>query len=168
MDPKLAYWTAAFVNMTVLAGTALAGVRYAKRGEVARHRRAMTIAAALVLAFLASYPLKLLFLGREDMSSWSALTVSLLRVHELCVLVMLVAGTTAIARGRRLARALEDRAGASAATTATASAATIETASAATLALRAAHRRAGRIALSAAVLGWLFAGAVLLGMYSHA
>jgi len=104
VDPKLAYWTAAFVNMTALMGFAVAGVRHVRRGEVARHQRAMAIAGTLVLLFLASYPLKLAFLGREDTHAWSSVAVWVLRVHELCVAVMLLGGLLAFARGRRLAR----------------------------------------------------------------
>lgn len=153
MDPKLAYWTAAFANMTLLTGMAVFGVRHVRRGEIARHRRAMRIAAALVVLFLASYPLKVVLLGREDMSSWSHASVLLLRFHELCVAAMLVGGGLALVRGRRLARtrALLDASDAP------------EAAPEALVR----HRRAGRVALTGAILGWASAGAVWIGMLSR-
>jgi uncharacterized membrane protein YozB (DUF420 family) len=154
VDPKLLYWTAAFVNMSVLTGLALAGVRHARRGEVARHRRAMRIAAALVGLFLVSYPLKLLLLGREDMHDWSTAAIWVLRLHELCVLIMLVGGGLALVRGLRLARTralLDD-----------------PSAPEPSLAALAAHRRAGRIALPAAALAWLSAAGVWAGMLARA
>ncbi len=153
MDPKLVYWTAAFVNMAVLTGFALAGVRHIRRGEMAHHRRAMTIAALLVVVFLVSYPLKLMLLGREDRSSWSTLSVGILRFHEVCVLVMSISGALAFWRGRRLARA----------------SAALDTHDAppADPHSRAAHRRLGRIAIVGAVLGLLSAGFVLAGMFAR-
>lgn len=154
MDPKVVYWTAAFLNMAVLTGFALSGVRSIRRGDTARHRRAMTIAALLVVAFLVSYPLKLVWLGREDRAVWSALSVGVLRFHELCVLVMSIAGALALWRGRRLARTR----------------AVLDTpdAPAADARSLAAHRRVGRIAVVGAVLGLLSAGFVLAGMYARA
>jgi len=153
LDPKLAYWTAAFANMTVLVGFAVAGIRHVRRGEVARHRRAMTIAAVLVVVFLVSYPLKVLFLGREDMDAWSPASVFTLRLHELCVMGMLLGGGLALMRGRRLARtrALLDT----------------EEAPEATPESLAGHRRAGRTAVAAAVLAWASAGLVLAHMYGR-
>ncbi len=153
MDPKLAYWTAAFVNLGVLMGVALSGVRLVRRGEVARHRRAMRIAGSLVVAFLLSYPFKLAFLGREDLASWGAVHVGVLRVHELCVLVMLLGGTTAFALGRRLARtaAVDDS----------------PDAPPATGEMLARHRLAGRAGVAGAVLGWITSGMVLAGMYAR-
>lgn len=102
MDPKLIYWTGALINLGVLCGIALFGVRYARRGEIARHRRAMKIASALVVAFLVSYALKLVFLGREEMAVWSPLDVWVLRIHELFVLQMILGGSVAWAQARKL------------------------------------------------------------------
>lgn len=153
MDPKVAYWTAAFANFTLLTAFAVAGVRHVRRGEVARHRRAMTIAAGLVVAFLVSYPLKVVFLGREDLGVWSATSVGVLRFHEVCVLAMVVGGTLALLRGRRLGR--------------TRAVLTSPDAPAATPPMRAAHRRVGRVAVLGAILGWLSAGLVLAGMFAR-
>ncbi len=102
MDPKLLFWAAALVNLAVLCGFGLFGVRYARRGEIARHRRNMKIASLLILAFLASYVLKVAFLGREDQSVWSLVDVWVLRIHELFVVGMLVAGGIAWMQARRL------------------------------------------------------------------
>lgn len=104
MDPKLFFWTWALANLGVLCGTALFGVRYARRGEIARHKRAMKIASLLVVAFVGSYVLKLHFLGREELSVWSTLDVWVLRIHELFVLQMLIGGSIAWIQARKLVK----------------------------------------------------------------
>ena len=102
MDPKILFWAAALLNLGVLCGFGLLGVRYARRGEIARHRQNMKIASLLILGFLAAYVLKVVFLGREDQSVWSNLDVWVLRIHELFVLFMLVGGSIAWRQGRKL------------------------------------------------------------------
>jgi uncharacterized membrane protein YozB (DUF420 family) len=153
MDAKVIYWTGALINMAVLAGLASIGVRQARRGDYARHRRSMLGAIALVIAFIASYALKLALLGREDLSIWSAFSINTLRFHESCVLVMLIAGGMALARGRKLSRSslLDDSADAPAPQPA----------------VIARHRLAGRIAVAAAWLGFASAAVVLAGMYAR-
>ncbi|MBB83524.1 MAG: hypothetical protein CL931_06900 [Deltaproteobacteria bacterium] len=102
MDPKILFWAAALLNLGVLCGFGLLGVRYARRGEIARHRQNMKIASLLILGFLAAYVLKVVFLGREDQSVWSSLDVWVLRIHELFVVFMLVGGGIAWRQGRKL------------------------------------------------------------------
>lgn len=102
MDPKILFWAAALLNLGVLCGFGLLGVRYARRGEIARHRQNMKIASLLILGFLAAYVLKVVFLGREDQSVWSSLDVWVLRIHELFVVFMLVGGSIAWRQGRKL------------------------------------------------------------------
>lgn len=102
MDPKLLFWTAALVNLAVLCGIALSGVRYARRGEIARHRRAMKIASWLIVAFLGAYVLKVVVLGREDQSVWTSLDVWVLRIHELFVMLMIGAGTVAWLKAKQI------------------------------------------------------------------
>lgn len=104
MDPKILFWAAALLNLGVLCGFGLLGVRYARRGEIARHRQNMKIASLLILGFLAAYVLKVVFLGREDQSVWSSLDVWVLRIHELFVVFMLVGGGIAWRQGRKLER----------------------------------------------------------------
>ncbi len=154
MDAKLAYWTAATLNMGVLALLALAGIRRAKRGQVARHRRLMLLAATLVVAFVVSYVFKLLALGREDLEAWSSSAIWILRFHETCVLVMLGSGGLAVQRGLALART---RAAGEDPTLPAPLPGTVER-----------HGRSGRIAVCAASLGLLSACAVLAGMYQRA
>lgn len=103
MDPKLLFWGAALVNLGALCGFALFGVRYARRGEIARHRRAMKIASWMIVAFLGAYLVKVQVLGAEDQSVWSALDVWVLRIHELFVVFMLGGGAVAWFKGRQLA-----------------------------------------------------------------
>lgn len=102
MDPKIIFWAVALVNLGVLCGFGLFGVRYARRGEIARHRRQMKIASLLIVAFLAAYLLKVVVLGREDQSLWSTLDVWVLRIHEIFVLFMLGGGVVAWLQGRKL------------------------------------------------------------------
>lgn len=154
MDPNLIFWTAAVANFIVLAGFVFRGVRQIKRGEVARHRRSMIVAASLVVAFLVSYGFKLGLLGREDRSLWSASDVWILRFHELCVLAMIVGGGAALVLGSRLVQTrrftfspddpmAEPRD-------------------------LARHRFAGRVAVGGALLGVISAVFVWLGMLSRA
>jgi uncharacterized membrane protein YozB (DUF420 family) len=154
MDPKLIYWTLALVDLGMLCGFALVGVRHVRRGEVARHKRAMKIASLLVLAFLGSYVLKVVFLGREDMSVWSTLDVWVLRIHETFVMLMLIAGSIAWIQSRKLVATqlvthdsndpMPD-----------------------TQTVRV-HRLAGRTAVVGAVCAFLFAIGILAGMYGRA
>ncbi len=102
MDPKLLFWTAALINLAVLCGFALSGVRFARRGEIARHRRAMKVASWMIIAFLGAYVLKVVLLGREDQSVWTLFDVWVLRIHELFVAVMLSGGTVAWLQVKKL------------------------------------------------------------------
>ena len=153
MDSSFVYWTAALINMAALTAFAFRGVRQVRRGEVARHRRSMTISAGLVVAFVMSYIFKLALLGREDLSIWSATAVGILRVHELCVLTMVITGAIALRLGgslrhtRIVSRDDED-----------------PEPSAGMLAR---HRRAGRVALAATLLGFALAIVVLWGMWGR-
>ncbi len=153
MDPKLIYWTGATLNMAVVLGLAVRGMGRARSGQVARHRRFMLSSVTLVLAFVVSYLFKLLFLGREDLSVWTSGAIWTLRFHELCVFTMLISGGLAAWRGIRLARtrALIDS----------------ESAPEPRPEELRSHRFAGRVAVFAAALGLLSAGAVLGGMYGR-
>jgi uncharacterized membrane protein YozB (DUF420 family) len=102
MDPKLAFWTAALVNLMVIVVLVTVGIHNIRRGRVAIHRRCMKTSAWLVAGFLGSYALKLAFLGREQLSVWSPAAIWNLRFHEVCVLTMVVAGSIALFRGRQM------------------------------------------------------------------
>jgi len=154
MDPKLIFWTSALADLGVLCGIALFGIRYARRGEIARHRRAMKIASLLIVAFIGAYVLKVVFLGREDMSIWSPLDVWVLRIHELFVLQMLVGGSIAWIQGRKLAR-----------TRLVTHDSTDPMPDAQTVRI---HRLAGRTAVIGSVLAFLFATGTLVGMFGRA
>lgn len=150
MDAKVIYWTAALLNLGVIVALALRGVAQVRRGEVEAHRRSMLAAAALIVAFLVSYPLKLLFLGREDLAAWSALHVHNLHLHETCVALMLLAGAVALSRARAM-RGTRQRTRDPASPPAPAS--TVRW-----------HHRAGWTGVSAAVAGFLTACGILAGM----
>lgn len=154
MDPKLLFWTGAFANMGFVLGFAWAGVRQRRRGDIDRHRRSMGVAAALVGAFLLAYALKLALLGREALETWSLAAVWTLRIHELCVAGMLLAGGAAALRAlalrstRNATRSPDDPV--------------------APPGMATWHRRAGWVAVLSAALGFATAGLVLAGMYQRA
>jgi uncharacterized membrane protein YozB (DUF420 family) len=153
MDLKVVYWTVAWINLLVLSFFALSGVQQVRRGQVARHRRSMLTAVWLVVLFVVSYVVKLALLGREDLTVWSTTAIWTLRIHELCVAIMLIAGGIALVRGNRIAKTslLSDA----------------PDAPALDPDQRLKHRRAGRAAVLAMVLALLSAGCVLLGMYAR-
>lgn len=154
MDPKLLFWTAALLDLGVLCGFALFGVRHARRGEIARHRRAMKIASWLIVGFLGAYVLKVVVLGREDQSEWTLFDVWVLRIHELFVMFMLGGGAVAWWRGLALAK--------------TRLVTHDEGDPAPDPKLLRTHRIAGRTAVVGAVLAFLMAIGVLAGMAARA
>lgn len=153
MDPKLLFWMAALLNLAVLCVVAISGVRLARRGEIARHRRAMKISTALVFVFLGAYVLKVMVLGREDQSVWTFFDIWVLRIHELFVMIMIIAGAVAWVQARKLVGTrfvTHDPADPEPA--------------AKVVRL---HRIAGRTAVINAVLGFLMAIPVLAGMFAR-
>lgn len=153
MNPGLVFWTVALVNLGIVCALAVLGVRCARRGEIARHRRAMRLAAWLVVAFLLAYVLKVVTIGREDMSRWSSFDLWVLRVHELFVLVMLIAGGIAWVQSRRLV--------------ATRSVTRDARDPEADPNVLRRHKRAGWTAVLSAIAGFAFAGLVLAGMFAR-
>jgi uncharacterized membrane protein YozB (DUF420 family) len=152
VDAKVGYWTAAWFNMALIVCLAAAGIAQARRGRYAAHERLMWAGAGLVILFVLSYAAKLYLLGREALETWSPEFRTALRVHELCVAVMLIAGVTALAQAQRLDLASP--------------AARAHAAAALAAGVRL-HRRAGKIALAAGVCGLLTAAYVLYGMYQR-
>jgi uncharacterized membrane protein YozB (DUF420 family) len=153
VDARLLFWTAAQLNMTVIAGLVALGIFRIRRGQGEAHRRCMLAATALVVLFLVSYVLKLAFIGREHLETWSPLDVRLLHLHEICVVVMVGGGVAALALGRRLRHTR------------------VFTRNPADPppdgdALRR-HRLFGRGAAVGALLAWILAGFVLAGMYAR-
>ena len=153
MDPKVAYWTAALLNMMIVVGSALAGVRRARQRDFVGHRRRMLLSIWLVVAFLVSFALKSSILGPERLDTWSALDRGILWTHELCVSVMLVAGLTALFQARRLDL---PRGPASRPIPAQRLVRGVRV-----------HRLAGRTAVIASLAGLVTAAGVLLGMYQR-
>ena len=154
MDPRLAYWTFALLDLAAVVGFAAAGVAALRRGDVPRHQRRMLTAASLVGLFLLSYLAKLGLIGREDLASWEPASIWMLRIHELCVFTMLAAGAIAGTRALRLRR------------TRNATRDPRDPPAPATLVRW--HRGAGKTAVFAAALALGFAGLVLAGMYRRA
>ncbi len=149
MDPKLLFWTVALVDTWLVVVVALTGVARAFGGDEESHRRHMLLAASLVGLFVLAYAIKLLVLGREDPGLWPPWTISLLRIHEVFVFVMLVAGGRAgfLAWTFRKLEALPDF-----------DAGRVRE-------LRGSHRQAGSTAVFCAFFGAVTASGVLIGMF---
>jgi uncharacterized membrane protein YozB (DUF420 family) len=153
-DPKTAYWTLAWLNLAAIVVMAWLGRWLARRKELQGHRRLMLGACTLVVLFVASYGLKLAFLGRETLATWEPHYRLALRVHELCVAGMLLGGALALwhAHSARL------KPGA---------AAPVWRTPAQIAASRWWHRRAGLLAIVSATAAVVTAGYVLAGMYAR-
>ena len=145
MDARLAFWTWALADMTVMVGLAAFGIWRVRGRQVAAHRRSMLAAVALLVAFVGSYGLKLALIGREALDTWEPAYRHVLRFHETCIAVMLIAGGTAVWLALRhgIDRGAPPE--------------TLRT-----------HRRAGWTAFAAATLGVFSAAVVLFGMYQRA
>ena len=154
MDARLWFWTASFLNMTLIVLLVSLAIRSVRRGHVERHRRLMLTSVLLTTSFLAGYAGKLLVLGRENMELWSPTDVTILRVHETFVLLMVLAGATALVRARSL-RDTRNR--------------TQRPSDPPAPKERVrGHRRAGWTAALGVGFAWALAGLVLLGMYQRA
>jgi uncharacterized membrane protein YozB (DUF420 family) len=153
VDPKLAFWTLALVNMLAVVALAARGVLAIRAGRVATHRRSMTAAGWLVAAFLASYLVKRFWLGPEELALWSAAARTNLYVHETFVASMLLAGAGALVLGRRIARTRRVTGRA-------------EDPAPSPAQLRR-HRRFGWTAVVAALLGFATACGILAGMFAR-
>ncbi len=154
MNPNLAFWTAALINLLAIVTLVAIGIRNIRRGHLSQHRRCMKTAAVLVACFLGIYPIKVLWFGRESLPEWSGQAIAILRIHELCVFAMLLSGVVALILSRKMHRNrselthLPDAPLASSRT------------------LRR-HRKAGWTAAIAAGLAFLTAAIVLAGMYER-
>ena len=153
MDPKVIYWTFAFINMGLVVGAAFYGMAQLRAGKPSRHRRMMIVATCLVLGFLASYGFKLFFLGREDLGVWSNTAIWVLRFHETCVLSMVICGGLGLRWGRQLRE------------TRSFSLDSADPLPNSAVVLK--HHRAGQVALAGACLGFVSAGFVLAGMFAR-
>ena len=151
MDPKIAFWTAAQINLLVIVVLVSVGIRSVRRGQVSRHRRCMKISAGLVAGFLVAYAIKVALLGKESLANWSETAVMNLRIHELCVLTMVTAGAVALLRARRM-RDTRNVSG-------------LPSDPPAPDSTLSSHRRAGWTAAVGAGLGFATAAFVLAGMY---
>jgi uncharacterized membrane protein YozB (DUF420 family) len=153
MDWKFVFWSLALANLFLICALVAAGIRNVRQGQIDRHRRCMQTASYLVGGFVIAYGLKLAFLGREQLSTWSPQAVTTLRIHEAFVLTMILGGCIALMRARQMratqnvSRNPEDP---------MSPAATSRS-----------HRRAGWTAAFGAVLGFATAVIVLVEMYSR-
>jgi len=155
MNPSLAFWTTALIDLLAIFALVAIGIRNIRRGNLSQHRRCMKAAAALVACFLGIYPIKVLWFGRERLADWSGQAVAILRIHEFCVFTMIAGGLTALILTRKMHRNRTQL---------------IHLPDAPLASGRALqrHRTAGWIAAVGAGLAFLTAAIVLLGMYERA
>ncbi len=153
MNAKLAFWFWALANMGLVLVLAARGWLAIRAGRVDVHRRSMLAAGFWVVAFLLAYLAQRALLGGEHTELWSSASRANLYVHEAFVGSMLVAGATAFAIGRKLAR-----------TRRVTGAAADPPAAPPTLSR---HRLAGRVALVCAALGFATACGILGGMLAR-
>ena len=153
MDPKVVFWTGAWLNLLVAVLLVTSAVRAVRRGEVLVHRRRMLTAGSLIVVFLLAYGAKLWLLGREQLYLWDAFYVWTLRFHEACVFLWLAGGVTALFLAWRL-RLAEARDGSHSAYELPV-----------VLARLRLHRRAGKTASYACWLALISSAVVLYGMY---
>ena len=99
MDPKLAFWTFAWLDLGVVLACAALGVRAIRRRQVRTHRRYLVAAASLVVAFLVAYVFKVAFLGRESLAAWSALDRGVLYSHKQFAIIRMQRGNSWLANG---------------------------------------------------------------------
>lgn len=153
MDPKLWFWSAALADLAAVVGFTIVGVRRARRGAYAAHRRSMLFAVAGVALFLIAYGFKRSLVGSEDLSVWSDVARWNLWIHESFVTTMLLAGGVALFFGRKLRR--------------TRLVLATPDAPSPDAALRRRHRRAGWTAVVCAALGLATAFGIWAGMLAR-
>lgn len=154
MDVHLFFWTGAQIILGGVVVCATLGVRSIRYKRLRAHKRYMLGASLLIAAFLVSYVVKVVFLGREDFSTWTSAQVWVLRVHELCVAAMLLCGSYAGWKALRFRGSLPK--GAMLAPDENPDRGRVQ------------HRRAGRVAVAGGWLAFATALLVLAGMYSRA
>jgi uncharacterized membrane protein YozB (DUF420 family) len=155
MNPNLAFWTAALIDLFAIVTLVAIGIRSIRRGNLSRHRRCMKTSAILVGCFLAIYPIKVLTMGRERLSEWSEQAIGILRIHELCVFTMVVGGMIAVMQTLKMQRNRSQLT-------------QLPDAPLASARILRRHRYAGRAAAIGAGLAFLTAAIVLVGMYARA
>ncbi len=102
MDARTLFWTLALANMAAAFALAVVGIYYARSKQIEKHRRMMRWTAGLVGLFVAAYLVKVLTLGRENISAWEFSSLAILRIHEGFVFLFLVAGIRAFYLSRKI------------------------------------------------------------------
>lgn len=150
MSPNLMFWIYAYALTIVALGIAFQGVARVRKGDEVGHAKKMNLAVLLILGFVGSYVLKVIFLGREPKTNWESLHFTVLYIHEFFIACMLLAGGYT----RYLAGKFKTSVGSS-------------NPSAAMLALRKKHRAAGKFCLIATTMALFTATFVLYTIHSR-
>lgn len=108
MTPKLLFWLYAFLLTCTIMVAATKGIASARRGAYDQHRIWMNRAGSLIVAFVLSYVLKVIFLGKEDLDTWANVYVVILRIHESFIGLMLICGGYARLLARKFQHTIND------------------------------------------------------------
>ncbi len=92
MTPRLIFWLYAMVLTCGIIGCAFVGISHARNGRYQLHRLWMNASSWIIVGFVGSYILKVIFLGKEDLQTWDSFYVVTLRIHEFFIAVMLGCG----------------------------------------------------------------------------
>lgn len=150
MNSNLIFWFYAYAVTVCALVFAFRGVGRAKKGQLEAHRKDMIRACNLIILFVLSYVFKVLFLGREDKSSWESTYLWILYIHEALIGLMLVTGVWARILAAKLATTLTD-----------------PNPSDMILTLRRKHAKIGRTCIIAAVCALFTAAIILYGMWQR-
>lgn len=92
LNAKLGFWLYVWVLTLSAILIAIKGIRKAGKGEYHAHQKQMDLAIRLILFFVLTYVAKLIFLGRENLANWSSVYITVLRIHETFIAIMLLSG----------------------------------------------------------------------------
>lgn len=92
MTSNLMFWLYAYVLTIAALIIAFQGVAKIRQGDEIGHAKKMNLAILVILGFVASYVLKVIFLGREPKTNWESIHFTVLYAHEFFIAGMLIAG----------------------------------------------------------------------------
>ena len=146
MDARLSFWTFSLAIAGAALALAISSVLAVRGGGIEKHRRRMKGSVALVIAFAASYGVKLAVIGREALHTWEPFFVTVLRVHQGFISLMLTAGIWALVLSPK----------------------TLSTDASERESARSRHRLAGRIAITAFAAALTMSAITYWGMWQRA
>ena len=146
MDLRLSFWTLSIFLAGAAVSAAFTGIARVRSGDIEGHRSRMTLSGYLILAFVASYGVKLAVIGREALHTWEPFFLGVLRLHQGFIAVMLGAGLYALALSKKTLSADAEERGRA----------------------RARHRLAGRVAAASFAAAFAMSLVTYWGMWQRA